>query len=243
MLFYCYCYYYQTYIYIIYIYLVLHHFILLIICLAQAFSSFYGPRSQFLISAFRNASQKRSSQRASGHTPPAPGVRPAAADGAPVESEEAAPVCLAGLKRWAQNQYLAVPLFDWEVVADKPRNHFHASPFPSSLQEDEDSSFHAKTAMLSGLGLCNGAVHSSVPFRPSMYESRSNATARRNPWGRSSWCRNAAPKQKRKFAKHNFFEQKKSAQTAAPAVKVEENIACVGQRPFERTSSEGLSLL
>ena len=95
-----------------------------------------------------------------------PGVRPAAADGAPVESEEAAPVCLAGLKRWAQNQYLAVPLFDWEVVADKPRNHFHASPFPSSLQEDEDSSFHAKTAMLSGLGLCNGAVHSSVPFRP-----------------------------------------------------------------------------
>ena len=132
---------------------------------SSLFSAFYGPRSRFLISAFRNASQKRSSQRASGHTSGS-GGKTSCSRWSIGRVREAAPVCLAGLKRWAQNQYLAVPLFDWEVVADKPRNHFHASPFPSSLQEDEDSSFHAKTAMLSGLGLCNGAVHSSVPFRP-----------------------------------------------------------------------------
>ena len=150
----------------IYIYIVLHHFILLIICLAQTFSQLFMDPAVDFSSVLFAMPPKREALNALLVTPPAPGVRPATADGAPVESEEAAPVCLAGLKRWAQNQYLGVPLFDWEVVADKPRNHFHASPFPSSLQEDEDSSFHAKTAMLSGLGLCNGAVHSSVPFRP-----------------------------------------------------------------------------
>lgn len=150
----------------IYIYISFYIILLLIICLAQTFSQLFMDPAVDFSSVLFAMPPKREALNALLVTPPAPGVRPATADGAPVESEEAAPVCLAGLKRWAQNQYLGVPLFDWEVVADKPRNHFHASPFPSSLQEDEDSSFHAKTAMLSGLGLCNGAVHSSVPFRP-----------------------------------------------------------------------------
>ena len=149
----------------IYIYIVLHHFILLIICLAQAFSQLFMDPAVDFSSVLFAMPPKREALNALLVTPPAPGGKTSCSRWS-TGRVRTAPVCLAGLKRWAQNQYLAVPLFDWEVVADKPRNHFHASPFPSSLQEDEDSSFHAKTAMLSGLGLCNGAVHSSVPFRP-----------------------------------------------------------------------------
>ena len=210
---------------------------------SSLFPAFYGPRSQFLISAFRNASQKREALNALLVTPPAPGGKTSCSRWSTGRVRRGCS-CMSCWFETVSTKPISCSAIIWlrggGRQAAEPLPCIALSFFPAGRRRQQLPCQNCNAFWIGPLQRCSPLVCS---FPTSMYESRSNATARRNPWGRSSWCRNAPPKQKRKFAKHNFFEQKKSAQTAAPAVKVEENIACVGQRPFDELSSEGLSLL
>ena len=209
---------------------------------SNLFPAFYGPRSRFLISAFRNASQKRSSQRASGHTSGSGGKT--------------------SYSRWSTGRVRrgCSCMFCWfETVSTKPISRsaiiwlrgggrqaaeplpcIALSFLPAGRRRQQLPCQNCNAFWIGPLQRCSPLVCS---FPTSMYDMSHVRMLQPVETREADPADVAMLRPSRSENLQSTISLSKKNQLRQRRQPWRSNIACVGQRPFDELSSEGLSLL